>query len=130
MSTNSSDGNDKSPVPPTDMLERVVDGMTRVLHDRHRALVKIFGEDSAAEPEPRRDLELAVAAIEAYEAALKDAGLVIVPREPTEGMFIGPAVLAGVESLRESLRGPYTPERNATLAIWRAMIDAALGRKP
>ncbi len=41
---------------------------------------------------------LARAAIKAHEAALADAGLVIVPREPTEAMK-----LAGARSIRDTM---------------------------
>lgn len=53
----------------------------------------------------------ATEAIESHTAALAEAGMVIVPREPTEAM-----VKAGM---------PYQSEA-ALRCAWRAMLDAAL----
>ena len=70
------------------------------------------------------------AAIEAYEAALAEAGLVIVPREPTEEM-----VNAGKHVVVSVLAQTIKPEQIQTLVYtgvqeYRAMIGVALGRKP
>ncbi len=54
------------------------------------------------------------AAIAAHEAALKDAGLVIVPREPTEAM-------------QEAAEHTYVYlEDSDFVEMWRAAIDEAL----
>lgn len=71
---------------------------------------------------------LAKAAIEAHEAVLKAEGLVIVPREPTDGM-----IDAGVGA-REKLFVGLPPEKQRTIlvsdhpagTIYVAMITAAL----
>ncbi len=65
-------------------------------------------------------LDCARAAIAAHEAALKEAGYVIVPREPTEAMRVEGSCFGGFD-------GEW--QRDNTIAIWRAMIDAALLEK-
>jgi len=64
----------------------------------------------------KASLNHARAAIAAYEAALKEAGLVVVPREPTPAMLCAehPSRIDGAISLEE-----YTAR-----AVWESMIAA------
>lgn len=63
---------------------------------------------------------MAYAAIKAYLSALEARGLVIVPREPTEGMKY--------EGARDTARAGYTPstrDKEAAASIYRAMLASA-----
>ena len=64
---------------------------------------------------------LAKAAIAAHEKALKDEGLVIVPREPTTVMRLVGGYLADRELGFEGMNGSHIIE------VWRAMVDAVPG---
>lgn len=74
-------------------------------------LREVFSEDLWAQLR----LALSTAAIEAHLAALADAGLVIVPIEPTDTMVS---------------RGAFTGDRELTRAIYRAMISYMLPEGP
>lgn len=61
------------------------------------------------------------AAIEAHESALRDAGFVIVPREPTEAMVSAGNGVDGAPSFSDARGEPPDAEH-----IWHAMIDSIL----
>ncbi len=77
------------------------------------------GNISGCPPEVCRCLRLGRAAIDAHIAALKEAGFVIVPREPTE-----PMIRAAIGEDRGS--DYYYDHYSWFEAKWKAMIDAAL----
>lgn len=62
--------------------------------------------------------DYARAAISAHKAALADAGLVIVPREPTEAMLRAGSIH------RLPLRGEIGLPSSDAAEAWRAMIEA------
>lgn len=64
------------------------------------------------------------AAIAAHEAALSDAGMVIVPREPTEEMTVAAADLHTEHGNCATDYG-YQAYPDEMASIWRAMVDAA-----
>ena len=68
----------------------------------------------------------AQAAIEAHEKALEAEGLVIVPREPTEGML--KAAFEAVDHEKVLLEG-WLGWTGSNRKRWRAMADAALEGK-
>lgn len=113
-----------------EMVERVGKAIVETLEtcgdaDIQAGVGTIFGLGSAPGREAFIEM-LARAAIEAHEAALAAAGLVIVPREPTEAMIAAGtwADIPGGRHGESTFRESSIDEADAPV-IYRAMIGAA-----
>lgn len=95
-----------------DTVEKVARALFNANPNRNKAL----RWEHAACPR-KRYLAQARAAISAHESALKENGLVIVPREPTEEML-------AVHWEFFAINMPWNSKDNR-LSHWRAMVDAA-----
>ena len=80
--------------------------------------------DSTSAREAEKDLccQIVRAAIEAHKAALEEAGMVIVPREPTEAMLVGAGVMEGYDY-------DDTKADEHHICWWQAMISASPNEK-
>ena len=105
----------------TDMQEKVARAIAGICNDKGQELASKC--EMQAPPISWQAFEReAKAAIEAYEKTLKAQGLVIVPREPSEG-----SIANGVQFLIDAnLDGPDGVGQSDARGCWQAMIDAVL----
>lgn len=105
----------------TDVIEAVARALPRWEIVEHWRKYPADAECAAAADELETELLTdARAAISAYEAALKERGFVVVPREPTEAMQRAGKI---VINIKPGVTRITTWGSN----VWGAMISAALG---
>ncbi len=107
-----------------------VEAVARALYDR---VVAVNARHDGLPPPPYEHdkagfyLEIARAAINAHETALADAGLVIVPREPTEAMITAGYTAAITEFYRAPREADLDAVRRRLGEVsYRAMVKDTL----